>query len=205
MFSAVAGIRAVPYLDPWPIPIERRLAELVSGTRRVVYYYDLPDNSTFRYRVYNMIQALRADPDRRISATYFSRGELDRMAEFIDRADALVLCRVRYSAAVNRLVALAHARGLKVLFDVDDLVFEPEHVHLLVNTLGLDERSEEVWIDWFGYIGRQHATMRLCDGGITTNPYLADRLAQSGGFPVSIVPNFIDREQMALSERVYEV
>ena len=61
-----------------------------------------------------------------------------------------------------RSSARAPSRGTTTISGaLDDLVFEPDHVHLLVNTLGLDERSEEVWIDWFGYIGRQHATMHL--------------------------------------------
>ena len=37
---------------------------LLAGSPRIAYYYAQPDTSTFRYRAFNMIEALgRAEPD----------------------------------------------------------------------------------------------------------------------------------------------
>jgi len=115
----------------------------------------------------------------------------------------LVICRSLYNHHINHLVAKFRARGKRVLFDIDDLVFDPSFTHLLVNTLNLDVDNPQTWHDWFSWSARYAETLRLCDAAITTNQYLADRLADFSGLPVSIVPNFINKEQLTLSEKLF--
>lgn len=204
MFKA-ARTTPIAYRDPWTASFEERLAALTARPRRIAYFYEHPDTSTFRYRVFNMVEALAAEPGLGTSASWFHRGDLDRMDRFVDRADALVICRTRYNAAVGRLVARAKARGLPVLFDVDDLVFDPDHVHLLVHTLDQDPEVEATWDCWFTNIGRTGATLRLCDGAITTNAFLARQIeAYAPRLRARVVPNFLNREQQALSRRLFE-
>jgi glycosyltransferase involved in cell wall biosynthesis len=204
MFSA-ARTSPIAYCDPWTASFEERLAALSSRPRRIAYFYEHPDTSTFRYRVFNMVEALAAESELGISASWFHIGDLDRMDRFIDRANALVICRTRYSAAIARLVARARARGLPVLFDVDDLVFDLDHVHLLIHTLDQDPEVETTWDNWFGWIGRTGATLRLCDGAITTNAFLARQIeAFSPWLRARVVPNFLNREQQAISRRLFE-
>ena len=74
----------------------------------------------------------------------------------------------------------------------------------MINTLGLDKEDPRVWDDWFAMIGRMGQTLRMCDGAITTNDYLAARIAEFSGLPVKVVPNFINREQLELSLRIFE-
>ena len=50
----------------------------------------------FAIRVFNMVQALAARPDLRLSAAWFTREDLDRTSDFVDRADLLIICRTRY-------------------------------------------------------------------------------------------------------------
>src|SRR5271155_3547971 len=50
----------LPYNEPWKASLEERVRMLGSGDRRVAYVYENPDTSTFRYRVYNMVEALGA-------------------------------------------------------------------------------------------------------------------------------------------------
>ena len=45
------SIEAIPYQDPWHLPLAQRLRLLARGRRRIAYFYELADNSTFRYRV----------------------------------------------------------------------------------------------------------------------------------------------------------
>ena len=51
----------VPYADPWLKPLASRLAMLKKHARGVAYFYEEPNNSTFRYRAYNMAQVLNED------------------------------------------------------------------------------------------------------------------------------------------------
>jgi glycosyltransferase involved in cell wall biosynthesis len=48
-------------------------------------------------------------------------------------------------------------------------------------------------------------TLRMCDGAITTNQSLAARIAEFTGFKVSVVPNFINREQLEISDEIFNL
>lgn len=198
----LSSVAPVAYQDPWLLPLSDRLRTLARGRQRVAYFYEKPNNSTFRYRVYNMAQVLNDTGDA-CSASYFFIADLDRLDEIADTADLLVICRSRYDSRINQVVSAFHKRRKKVLFDVDDLVFDTDYVHLLVKTLDLDVNNPQVWDDWFAYCSRLGATLKLCDGAITTNEDLAARIHEFSGLPVAVVPNFMNREQLELSERVF--
>lgn len=192
-----------PYHDPWLLPLGERLRQLLRGERRVAYYYEAPNNSTFRYRAYNMAQVLNGDPQAGCSAGWFHRDDLGQAQAIADGAQVLVLCRSGWEPALGELIAQFRRRGKPVLFDIDDLVFDTRYVPLLVAALGLDSRDPRVWDDWFGMVARMGATLRACDGGITTNDFLAERMREFGGQPVAVVPNFMNREQLAISDRLW--
>ncbi len=196
-------VPAQPYADPWRGPLPDRLAMLERGERRVAYYYEEPNTSTFRYRAYNMAQVLNAQPGSHYSASYFFRRDLVAMRDIADRADLLVVCRSGYEHRLIRLIDLFQRLGKPVLFDVDDLVIDTRHTHLLINTLGLDKDDPRIWDHWFGMIARMRATLDRCDGAITTNAFLAARIHECAGKPTVVVPNFMNREQMAISQRLW--
>jgi glycosyltransferase involved in cell wall biosynthesis len=170
---------------------------------RVAYFYEEPNNSTFRYRAYNMAQVLNEPGAGNVSASYFFLADSDRFDEIADAADLLVVCRSRYCHQVNGLITKFRARRKKVLFDVDDLVVDTDYAHLVVATLGLDVTQKGVWDDWFAMIARMNQTLRLCDGAITTNQFLAQKITDCSGLPVSVVPNFMNKEQLAVAEKVF--
>lgn len=192
-----------PYSDPWSSTFERRFAGLLSGKIRIAYFYEKPDNSTFRYRVYNMVQALRLS-EKNIGAAWFCNDDLPRLGEVIDCIDVLVICRTRYSDRMNQAIVRARLRGVRVLYDVDDFVFNTDYVNLIVNTLDQDLNHPGLWDFWFAYIGRIGALMRCCDGVITTNACLATQAASFAGLPTHIVPNFLNQEQLDVSELLFK-
>jgi glycosyltransferase involved in cell wall biosynthesis len=193
----------VSYSDPWTQPLEVRLARLKRGKFRIAYFYEHPDNSTFRYRIYNMIQALRA-ADSQISASYFFLSDLAYEDYIIDTCDGLVICRCRYGDSINRLITKARRKHRTVFFDIDDFVFDTRYVHLIVNTLDQDLAHPNIWDFWFAYFGRLGATLRLCDHAIVTNEFLAARVRDFHDIPVSIIPNFLNLEQLTISDQMYE-
>ena len=84
-----------PYADPWLEPLNERLSRLAQGgpsTQRVAYFYEEPNNSTFRYRAYNMVQVLNGSEGGGVSSAYFFLKDLARMDEIADLADVLVVC-----------------------------------------------------------------------------------------------------------------
>ncbi len=200
MFSALVN-GALPYDPPWEREsLDSRLAALQGRRPRVAWLYEKPDTSTYRYRVYNMIEGLRADRRGRASAAWFELADIPALLPRLAEIDTLVIARARYDADVARLIATARGRGVRVLFDCDDLVFDTRYVHLVLDTLAQDPRHPGAWDWWFAYIGRIEATARLCDGGITTNPFLAERMQEVVSGPVAIVPNFLNRGQQEVSD-----
>lgn len=201
MFTA--SIPEVPYSDPWNVPLHERIKTLARGKRRVAYFYETANNSTFRYRAYNMVQVLNDEKNRDISASYFFLDDSHLFDEIADFADVLVICRSRYCHRISQLVTKFRVRGKRILFDIDDFVFNPSYAHLIISTLDQDTDNSEVWDYWFAYTSRMGETLRLCDGAITTNDYLAARITEFSGLPVNVVPNFINEEQLNLSEMLF--
>ncbi len=200
MFTAT--IPPVAYRDPWQQSLEDRLAALLRpASHRVAWLYELPDTSTFRYRCHNMVQALEGERD--IAAAWFARADIPALVPLLDRCDTLVVCRVRYDDSVAHVLERARQLGVDTVFDCDDLVFDPDYVHLVLHTLD-QAMGEQAWDCWFASIGRIGATMRQCNRAIVTNAFLADRLrAAAPGKDVRVVPNFLDREQLDVSLRLY--
>lgn len=192
------------YSDPWDAPFEERFRNLCAGSPRVAYFYEAPDTSTFRYRVYNMIQVLRAFGDG-IGAAYFCYQDIEHLNRVVDNADVIVICRARYNQHLDQMIMRARAQRKRVIFDVDDLVFDVNYAHLLLRTLDADiSGPHAAWDHWFGWISRIGQTFRMCDAAITTNSFLGERLHEFHQVPVAIVPNFLNREQLAISDLIYE-
>jgi glycosyltransferase involved in cell wall biosynthesis len=197
-----AEVPPVAFSAPWEKSFDERMAMLLRGSPRAAYFYDGFDNSTFRYRAYNVWQSLAAEASGGPSASWFHSGELDRIERVLDQCDVLVLCRVHYTHRINRMVSWARARERRVLFDVDDLVFDARYAHTVMDTLQV-ELNEAAWQFWFGEISRIGATMLLCDGVVVTNPYLGARAEAFLGKPARVIPNYLNREQMELCDHIW--
>lgn len=195
-------IPPVAYLDPWESTFHEQIRQLSRSGYRVAYYYEQTNNSTFRYRTYNMIQTLNMS-ELPVTAAYFTQDDLNQLDDILALADVLVICRSRYSHLLDMMVAQAKRRGIPVYYDIDDFVFDTSHVPLLVDTLDVDP-GEAQWNTWFAEVARNGAVLRLCDGTITTNDFLAQRLRDFTGKPVHVLPNFLNEEQLEISERIYK-
>ncbi len=193
--------RPFQYDPPWDVTFDVRRSWLGGADLNIAYLYELEDTSTFRYRVFNMVEALRAEESATTTASWFTRREFRVDQSFIDRCDVLVICRTRYDDAVARLIERARARGVVVLFDVDDLVVDPAYVHFIMDALAVSPDDEQNWDYWFSYIGRLRATLDLCDGAIATTQTLADHIVQvTGGLPCAVISNFLNRSQTEISD-----
>jgi glycosyltransferase involved in cell wall biosynthesis len=193
----------VHYTDPWIQGFEERILTLKRRSIRVAYFYERPDTSTFRYRVFNVIEVLNA-LSQDVSAAWFCAAEIESFDRVLEAADVLVICRTRYSHHLNEIITRAKSKGCVVIFDVDDFVFDPNYVQLVVRTLDQDFEHPNVWDFWFAYIGRVGATLRLCDRVIVTNEYLAARAREMGARDVRIIPNFLNSAQLEISHRILQ-
>jgi glycosyltransferase involved in cell wall biosynthesis len=194
---------APEFPDPWAPSIGERVRRVSApGAHTVAYVYEVPDTSTFRYRVFNMVEALGIESQEQpISATWFTRAELPILERLIGDVNTLVICRTRYTARLDSLVARARAAGCRILFDVDDLIFDTRYVSLVLETL--DRTPGEAMLDeWFAAMSRIGALLRLCDGAISTNHFLAERIADFAQLPTWVVPNFLNDLQIERSAEI---
>ena len=169
----------------------------MSGSPRVAYYYPETDSSTFRYRVFNMVEALEyAEPSA--SASWLTAQDGQKALELIEDVDVLVICRALNTPYVAALIERAKALGKRVLFDIDDLIFDTRYAQDVLEAIDLPV-TEKTLQDWFGKIARCGATLRLCDGALTTNQFLAERIVEFADIPVWVIPNFLNRAQLEIS------
>jgi glycosyltransferase involved in cell wall biosynthesis len=200
----VGGLAPALYHAPWDQPLAERVVALRrrGAQRRVAYFYEAPDTSTFRYRVFNMIEVLEAYGGD-VAASWFAEAEVERLIPLLPMIDVLILCRVRYSHVVNRLITVARNVGCATVFDCDDLVFDTAYAHLILHTLDQQPHGA-AWDHWYAYIGRIGATAKLCNRAIVTNDYLAEKFRElRPGCDVRVIGNFLNCAQLAISQKIY--
>lgn len=184
---------------PWQRPLIERLADLKDGTIRIGYLYEEAEPGTFRYRCYNMAQALNTHSSR-YSATYFFLHDLQSVDNLADFVDVLVLVRVRFDSDVDRLTRRFRLAKKPILFDLDDHIFDLDSVALLVASLNQGLTRHGRIEKWTGVVGRIRQSLALVDGVITTTDFLAEQIRASFDHPVAVVPNFLNDEQWDYSE-----
>jgi hypothetical protein len=81
-----AKVQSISQHSPWDhFTFDQRLALMMRGSPRAAYFYSVPDTSTFRYRAYNVVQALTAAGTRGSpSAGWFTDADLDRIGRVLD-------------------------------------------------------------------------------------------------------------------------
>jgi glycosyltransferase involved in cell wall biosynthesis len=186
---------------PWQRSLIDRLADLREGTIRVGYLYEEAEPGTFRYRCYNMAQAINGS-SRKYSASYFFLHDLQSVDNLADFVDVLVLVRVRFDSEVDRLVRRFRLAKKPVLFDLDDHIFDLNSVALLVASLNQGLTRHGRIEKWTGVVGRIRQSVALVDGVLTTTEFLAGQLRNSFDLPVEVVPNFLNDEQWEYSARL---
>ena len=113
--------------------------------------------------------------------------------------DVLVLQRVAMSAPLRRLIERVRGAGGRVLFDTDDLVFEPELAHWHRGVANLPAGEQAIYVDG---VRRYRTTLDAADAVLAASPLLAE-LAGRHGMPAFVHRNALGTEMMALATQLY--
>ena len=188
---------------PWKRSLIDRLRDLTPGTTRVAYVYERAEPGTFRYRCYNMAQAINQDSSD-WSASYFFLSDLLSLDSLAEYADILVLVRVRFDSDVERLVRSFRLAEKPVFYDLDDHIFDLDATPLLVASLdqGLSRfgRIEK----WVGVVGRIRRSLEVADAVLTTTDFLKGQIEGAVNVPVRVLKNFLNQEQWDYSAKLRE-
>jgi len=103
------------HAHPWLISRQSGLAMYYRRPRRVAYYSDAPNDSSFRFRAYAMATALN-EADIDVSASLFYRADRQILDDVFTHADVVVVHRSEYAAELDHLIGLARRMCIPVFF-----------------------------------------------------------------------------------------
>ena len=181
----------------WSHSLPERIGMLKDGTTRVAYLAPKPEYGTFRYRCFNPVDAINRR-SHKLSASYFFYSDLETLDNLADYADVLVVSRCPHDAPLDRLYRRFRNQGKRILFDIDDLVFDTRYATLVASNLGYLLEEEEL-NQWTAFISNNGSALQASDGVLTTNAYLAERISETTSLPVFVVPNTFNEAQREAS------
>ncbi len=194
-------------IHPWEVSLGSRLKMLFPSSLRIAFVHQEPNQSTFRYRCYNIANKIN-EQETKISATWFYYKEISVLIENIEFVDVIVLSRLQFDSAVMRLIGISKLKGKIVLFDLDDLVINADLIPLIVSTVGFMPKSgaeeEKLWNYWFAYVGRLRMTLNECHGVISSTTFLSESILGVIEKPVITIENFIGTDQLIFSEDLFK-
>jgi glycosyltransferase involved in cell wall biosynthesis len=134
------------------------------------------DPFTTRYRVSNLSTALRSHG---VTSTVVSSDGFD--AALLEACETVVLCRVAWDDDVAAQVARLRESGTRIVFDVDDLVFDPSRVELTAP--GPNRLAPRRHL-----FGRYRTSLLEADAVTVSTAPLRNEVVALGR-PVAVVPN----------------
>jgi glycosyltransferase involved in cell wall biosynthesis len=111
-----------------------------------------------------------------------------------------VLFRAEYDrlAGIEGVLRYARANGMRVVCDIDDLVFDPGIAHRID---GLREMGAHQRRRFIAAITRQRRLLLECDLATVSTAPLA-RAIKALGRPSTVIPNSLNREQLHIAEQI---
>lgn len=182
--------------------ISYRYSSIVgSDKKNIVFIKDHFDNTTFRYRAYNVMQSMKDNPKYNFSC--FRVDETYVLYDILDKIDLFILQRATWTFELDSFIHVLKDRGIKIIFDVDDLIYHSKYAPKYLNSIG-DYRDSEI-DKFFAYTRRYEMIAEKCDGYIVTTKNLCKNIKNDFNKPVWIFHNYLNLEQEKISKDVIEL
>lgn len=184
--------------DEWSQAILSQLADVgaapVSRPRRILFLSAAPANVGHVYRVDHPVAALNA---RGWQASWLPLDD-PGVPERLDGVDTAVVFRARRTAAFDTLRETCRARGVPLVYDVDDLIFEPE-VMAAGFFAHLDDLPDSDRQRWLTEAASCREALTACDAAVLTTPPLAAAAGRHCA-RVVVLPNCLDPTLTGLAD-----
>ena len=176
-----------------------RYYELLNSKKKnVIYIKDVFDNSTFRYRTYNVMEAMM--DNSKYLVTCFLVSELYSIYDLISKIDLIILQRAKWSFELESFIRIIKQNKIPVIYDMDDLIYHTKYVPKYLNSVG-DYR--EATIDSFFALAKRYELIAsISDGFIVTTKDLKEHIASDFNKPVWVLSNFLNIEQERESKKI---
>ncbi len=181
--------------------LKKRLIDLNKSTKRnVIYLKDTFDSSTFRYRTYNVMQAMRESGQYHV--TCFLIDELTCLAKYVDKINLVILQRCKWSFDLENYIHLFKSKKINVIFDMDDLIYDPKYVPEYLNNCGYF--TENYMNIHFAMAVRFQIAAKMCDAFFVTTERLKERMEEDFQKKAFVHPNFLNREQEEIANEILQ-
>lgn len=171
---------------------------LTRDRRRFFIASGCPIGTTTRYRCLHLREQLQSLGHEAEVAEWFDEGNIDprQCLGF----DVVVLYRLTMSPPIEQVIAQARESGQVLIFDTDDLIFEPDLVESQRGVKNLPEEAQK-----FHVVGVQRylATLLACDGVTTATPFLAELVSRRDR-PAFVHRNALGAEMLAQANRLHQ-
>ncbi len=174
---------------PLPLPtMEERQMEELGDRRTMVAFISGCAGAPYRYRCEHQAAILES---LGYTVELFEVGQYPH-DELLERFRVIVMHRVPYHRTLDGLISEAQERGIRVIFETDDWVFEPEMLHQIEDARESDGETQLFYTEMVKQFQRAIAQ---CDGVTVSTPLLRDAvLAQNPEARVAVLPNRISPE-----------
>lgn len=189
---------------PWEREnLSLRIEKLLKNKNKeiIVYIYQKPDVSCFRYRAYNMCETLESS--KHCKAIYFFLNELNTLIKYLNYIKHIVIVRMRWSQILEHFICKAYSKNIKLFYDIDDLIYDIKKIPFVMNTINIP-LTEENCDFMFSHASRLFLAASMCDNYITTNEFMENKLQETFNKKTYIVENFLNKQQMEISNSLWE-
>ncbi len=156
------------------------------------------DDPTFRYRGYNIIQTMKNNCKYNLNC--FLVRELSELYNIANKLNLVIIQRALWSFELESFIHFLKDNDIKVLYDVDDLIFNTKYVPDYLNNIGA--KDEEMISHFFALSQRYQLIFEMCDGYIVTSKKLQDEIIKDYDKPTWVFHNYLNLEQESISEDV---
>ncbi len=170
-----------------PAPGEEKVA------KAVVFVTGISGDSP-RYRCAHQAEALGLGG---VTFDVERQREVD-LDDLLDQYQCYVLHRVHWGPDVERFIDRAHERGKRVIYDTDDLVFDPDATRFIELLEHLGEPKRTLFLDG---LHRCRRTLEACDAVTVSSDFLADRVRQIHP-RVAVAYNVVSSEMMEQADAI---
>ncbi len=151
------------------------------------------DGAPLRYRARLPAEGLEA-AGVHVDVRHYRHPDISALGE---QADAVVMYRVPATVQVEHFIAGVRRLGTPVLFDVDDLIFDPD---LAPEIPALQILPPEEAALWMRGVSRYRTTMEACDAFVGSTAMLCQHAEAVVGIPAYVFPNGVGRRLGQLSD-----
>jgi len=161
----------------------------------VVYVIGCHEGESKRYRAHNLAEALH---ELGYETAAIRDGDVGELIASGISVRVVVLFRSGDTAAARALIAWCAARRIALVYDVDDLVFEPESIDLVrvVGTFSEPERAQ-----YLGGVEQYRKMLQAATLATCPTAFLASRIELLGK-RAEVIPNSLNRHQIELADRI---